>query len=246
MKKALFVFTIILLTCCQNQNSAISLSSRIVTKDDIGIDILAILVTVLIGWQVWNAIEVFKFVKSANKTKKEYENSVHRLDKRADELYYLQEAFALLVEAKEYKAKSIENKVELVHEYVNNAKAILQFLRAQVQQNYLPLIYLIGRMNTILREVEKLTGLERQAFTNLEHTCNGIYNEIIKTIDSSKNKYADIKDKIMSLRDFRVSINKEYEDISIEEAIRKKDEKQQEKNDTETKPTAEPTPPAKE
>ncbi len=94
-------------------------------KDDFNVaDVLSILVTVLIGWQVFNAIENSKTLKRMDRLQARFERSnklLERQDKRAMDLL---EAFA--------QDRKGDNETELSAKYMCYLNAIHCFIKANV------------------------------------------------------------------------------------------------------------------
>ncbi len=163
---------------------------------------LGVLVAILTGWQVFNAIEMRGILKKVDDIKNTYKKSTDLLNQHDLELMCLLEAFQLSQHAKQ--AEQHGNK------YCLTLKAILQFLRANVKMDYIPFNGLIESLPSMLDKAEKLNKIDRIQFAKADRDCENVYDDIIKIIDNKK-ELKPLKCKIKDSRDRRKKINEGYE-----------------------------------
>lgn len=139
------------------------------------IGILALLVTVLIGWQVYNAIEMRSIISEINDIKTKFIISNERLENQDKRNESLVKAFYCM-----YEANHNDN---IVTRYIASLKAIHCFLNADAPIDYLPLESLIKRLPKILSSIQNNNSDILNKFNDNEELCEEIYDNIIAALD---------------------------------------------------------------
>lgn len=181
------------------------------------VSVLGIIVTLLVGWQVFNAIEMRNTIKEVDDIRAEHRTAISVLYSRNTELQCLLEAFQLVHEAK-------AEELPLGNVYCLRAKAIRQFLRANVPTNYIPFLGLLTQLKSIIKDVEQLDEFGRIMFAKCDRDCEVVYDEIIDLINKNHNEYGMLKGMVKSIRDSRRKINASYIDKDETAALKERAE----------------------
>ena len=176
------------------------------TSDFNVVDILAVLVTVLMGWQIWQGID-------ANNRLKRMESSVADATKRDTQLRHLLEAFQLNETAR------AEN--TLGSRYAQSVSALRSFILSGVPSAYIPITGILSRLNNILNEVEvDADRANRAMFATVNRDCDLHFQTILSAINEQIGIYQDILEDIRRINRRRVSLNEPFDGLDPLEVLR--------------------------
>lgn len=166
------------------------------------ISAFGVLVTTLVGWQVYNAIEMGNAVKQVNKLKEKLSLQSQKLEAQDKRNLCLIEAFQFRSDVyDEVKRK------QLVVRYQVALQAIRQFLRAGTPSYYIPLWNLVSDLSTFLDDIRHAHPRMRKLFNDKADEFEKLYDDIISEIDKRLDEMSEIKRKIKKAHQERVKIH---------------------------------------
>lgn len=163
------------------------------------ISALGVLVTALVGWQIYNAIEMRSIIKEYDDLKRKFEESNEALRIQDERNLSLMKAFYCRNIATSHPNNTIR--------YIAALIAIKHFIDADAAPNYPPFRNLIGFLNRILHDIERDSAEHIEQFNRRETTCENIYEEIIGTINNRTNELREIAQQIRNIRRNRIRIH---------------------------------------
>lgn len=169
------------------------------------VDILSVLVTVLIGWQIWQGID-------ANNRLRRMESSVREAENRNTQLRHLLEAFQLDRLAQTAGTPSAQ--------YTQSVAALRSFVFSGVSSAYLPIMEILARLNSILDTIDRETDRTHRAqFASINRDCDVHFSTILASINEQIGIYQDILERIRLINQRRIAINSNFTDLDpLEEA----------------------------
>ena len=178
-----------------------------ITASDVDVtNMLSVLVTVLVGWQIWQGID-------ANNRLKRMESSVADATKRDTQLRHLLEAFQL------NETAQAEN--TLGSRYAQSVSALRSFILSGVPSAYMPIRGILSRLNSILNEVEVDTDRANRAmFATVNRDCDLQFQTILSAINEQIGIYQDILEDIRIINRRRVSLNEPFDGLDPLEVLR--------------------------
>lgn len=177
---------------------------------------LGVMVTVLIGWQVFNAIEIRSAINQMNDLNAEVTEKISKLKNRDDELKNLVEAYYL---ASLFRERSHG----LGSQYSRCGQAIRHFLLADVSCDYESLADLVEQLSSILDEVDKRDHIGKEFFSDNHRIYEVLSKEIIDILDNKPKEYESIKAKIIQSRDRRRKITETHIDETMKRSLEKEE-----------------------
>lgn len=190
--------------------SVIAIATRY-PRADLSIDymgvivgILSLLVAALLGWQVFNAIEMRTVIKEHDRLSHQltlYTNILANQDRRNIELI---EAFHCAHVADMYNTDSVSYQTA---RYIALMRACLHFIRANVPIDYATFVSVRNNLGTILERIEQFDASTRTQFNNFRETYDNIYNEIIIELDRQISELNDLKHFIDEIHERRVLLH---------------------------------------
>ena len=153
------------------------------------ISALAIIVTLLVAWQIWQTIDV-------KNTLTRMEASVKDAENRDNQLQHLLEAFQIDEIAKA--------QTTLGAQYAQSVNALRSFILAGVPASYIPITNIVSRLNGILGEVEQSKdALVKERFTRVGRECDNYYRDISRTIRERIEFYREVSNNLTAINDRR-------------------------------------------
>lgn len=177
-----------------------------ITATDIDVtNTLSTLVTILIGWQIWQGID-------ANNRLKRMESSVKESEKRDVQLRHLLEAFQLDRLAQTAGTPGAR--------YTQSVAALRSFVFSGVSSAYLPIMEILARLDGILNTVGSTDDRARRAqFATINRDCDVHFQTILASINEQIGIYQDILGEIRRINRRRRDINEHFVGLdSLEEA----------------------------
>lgn len=163
------------------------------------VSVLSVLVTLLVGWQIYNAIEVKSILSKFNKLERDFKKSNEALRIQDERNLSLMKAFYCRNITSSHSNNTIR--------YIAALMAIKHFIDADADPNYPPFRNLIGFLNRILHDIERDSAEHIEQFNRRETTCENIYEEIIGTINNRTNELREIAQQIRHIRRNRIRIH---------------------------------------
>lgn len=195
-------------------------SSEMIFNDNsagVLISSLGVIVTVLVGWQVFNAIENVK-------TLTKMENLENELCEKSRQIITLNSQVLDIIEA--HHERELAQGIKYWEcKYEHACKSLKLFLRGNVKADYEVLIFLLRDMASIIERVDNMaTEDEKIVFARTFPKFDKEYNEAIEIIHSREVKLTMLRDKLTSLRDRRKKLFDDYAkmETSAEKEERKK------------------------
>lgn len=174
---------------------------------------------IVIGWQVFNAIENSKTLNRIDKLQQELTTYREQARQDAVDNYLHSQALKMIDEAKD-KSNGMSNR------YWSSLNAIKNLLCGLTPTNYIPMLEALLTAEETLKEL-KTTKDEAWKYMFLEHqqTYEDLYDEMIEAIQTKAKHLEHLKDRIKKIRDERVAILRPYQGKNWDdyaEAVRKK------------------------
>jgi len=134
---------------------------------------LGVLVTALVGWQIFNAIEMRLIIK-------EYDDLKNRLNESNKALILQDERNLILIEAYA-KIKEADNEFNSFSEsYKIYLQSLELFLKANVPIKYKPIIDIRNGLNSILNSLKHIDDIdEKRDFIQSEKLFDDLYHQIL-------------------------------------------------------------------
>lgn len=159
-------------------------------------DIFSILVTVLIGWQVFNAIENHKTLRRMDRLQSQFERSNRLLEIQDQRAMDLLEAFA--------QDRKGDNENELSAKYMCYLNAIHRFVKANVPGANLNLIDTEHKLEQTLSAIENSkNNFSRGVFISHIPTYEDTFREIMTFIHQRQEDLTALHIRMTRLRDER-------------------------------------------
>lgn len=166
------------------------------TSDFNVVDIFSILVTVLIGWQVFNAIENHKTLRRMDRLQSQFERSNRLLELQDQRAMDLLEAFA--------QDRMGDNENELSAKYMCYLNAIHLFIKANVPGANLNLTEAEIKLEQTLIDIENSKNAHsRGVFVSHIPTYENVFRKIMTIIHQRQDDLEALHTRIIRLRDER-------------------------------------------
>lgn len=188
---AAFLFALIALRKWDTPLFGLSASDATVT------DTLSLLVTILIGWQIWQTITSRDEIKKAMKAAKEVEKLKKEFNKRIEEVHWLAVGF--------YNEHQSEKPMTPSNNFWHYARTAGAFIAAHVPSDFRPLDDALTRMEKILESLRrddsdnkedalykaheraKLSGLRKNEFHEWQERIATLINTESQHLENAKD-----------------------------------------------------------
>lgn len=167
------------------------------------ISVLGVIVTALVGWQVFNAIENVKTLKKMDGLETE-------LRSKSEQIVTLNSQVLDLIEA--HHERSMAQGIKYwERKYEHACKSLKLFLRGNIKSDYEPLQSLLRDMSSIIERVNKeATEDEKIVFARAFTQFDNEHNDIIDIIHSREDNLKSMRRRLISLRDKRKKLFDDY------------------------------------
>lgn len=172
-------------------NGLSNLTVRNTTSDNI----LSILVTFLVAWQIWQTISIKDDVSKIQQLEAKLNEQIAVSDLRNQELFDIAEAHRLERIADNSKINSVR--------YGNYLRAMMLFLKSNVALSYPPLTNKISMLNAIITTVDNAKGEDKVSFANQMSGFDETYSQLLDVIAAREDNLKDLKKRVIRLRDRR-------------------------------------------
>lgn len=197
-----FMAIVIAITALANSNPRV-LNINEWGKVELGYDylgiiiaILSIMVTALIGWQVFNAIENYRTLRRMDRLQSQFERSNRLLEIQDQKAMDLLEAFA--------QDRKGDNENELSAKYMCYLNAIHSFVKANVPGANLNLIDTEHKLEQTLSAIENSkNSFSRGVFMSHIPTYEDTFREIMTFIHQRQEDLTALHTRMTRLRDER-------------------------------------------
>lgn len=157
------------------------------------VGILSLLVTALLGWQVFNAIENVKTLKQLDRLKGKLETQQQEMETRTTMLTNRIEAMDMLS-----FLRNSDN--ELNDRYFNGVRAVDLFLDSGIPDNFIYLNETLTELSNLLTILEQRSpNLEAGVIADTEETLERLLRSITRKIDETSNYLSQVQDRITIL-----------------------------------------------
>lgn len=183
------------------------------------ISVLGVIVTALVGWQVFNAIENVK-------TLKKMEGLENELQSKSEQIVTLNSQVLDIIEAhhERYLAQGI-NYWE--YKYSHACKSLKLFIRGNVKSDYEPLLSLMRDMASIIERANKeAMEDEKIVFARAFSQFDDEYNEAIGILHHREGDLRAMRTKLTSLRDRRKKLFDDYAKMETSEEKAEREKRQ--------------------
>lgn len=165
-------------------------------------NILSILVTFLVAWQIWQTISIKDDVSKIQQLEAKLNEQIAVSDLRNQELFDIAEAHRLERIADNSKIYSVR--------YGSYLRAMMLFLKSNVALSYPPLSSKISMLNAIITTVNNAKGEEKVSFANQMSGFDETYSELLDVIAAREDNLKDLKKRVIRLRDRRKRLFDSY------------------------------------
>ncbi|MCM1216540.1 MAG: hypothetical protein NC209_04015 [Alistipes sp.] len=180
--------------------------------------IFSLIVTLLVGWQIYNAVENTKMLKRMDKLESDLKIRSNLLLRQNEETLDIIEAFNSIRIADQAKNDSGTK-------YLSSAIAIKLFLQGKVSLKYPPLQVRLVVLSNELTKIENANNEdEKILFARRFNDLDQLYDNIIDLIAMRKDNSKKFRISITNIRDRRKKLN-QYRDkeTSTEKMLREKE-----------------------
>lgn len=163
------------------------------------VDILSVLVTVLIGWQVYNAIENSKMIRRMDRLKSELDRRSNIWTQRNLEIEHLVDAHSHYQAAlnSEFHSDS----------YLQFANALNLFLQSKVSLDYRPLqLTLQGLLDSLIRIENEGGEDDVENFIESMTDLDDLYDAIIASIHQRERDIEQLHRELLHIRSERLAL----------------------------------------
>lgn len=169
------------------------------------VGVLAVLVTTIVGWQIYNAIGMQQIVKNYDSLQRDFERSNEALKAQDLRNVVLIEAFAKYYEAKKEKdSKATQYRIYL--------EAYLLFLRSNIPLGNEYIGWVRGGIIDALTEMEKKTHpLDKKLMIDHQSRLEDTYEAIREELKIRKNEISEFISELKNIRDRRRDLIKKFE-----------------------------------
>lgn len=163
------------------------------------ISALGVLVTALVGWQIYNAIEMRSIIREYDKLKNQFNESNKALILQDERNLTLIEAYAKIKEAdSEFNSFSENYKIYL--------QSLELFLKANVPIKYKPIIDIKYGLKAILRSLKHVDIEERQKFLQCEKLFDDLNHQILNSLHKRQDDIKELVQMLTEIRDTRKEV----------------------------------------
>lgn len=163
------------------------------------VDILSVLVTVLIGWQVYNAIENSKMIRRMDRLKSELDRRSNIWTQRNLEIEHLVDAHSHYQAAlnSEFHSES----------YMQFANTLNLFLQSKVSLDYRPLqLTLQGLVDSLVRIESESGENDIENFIDSMADFDDLYDAIIASIHQREQDIEHLHRELLHIRSERLAL----------------------------------------
>lgn len=169
--------------------------SNVTVRNTTSDNVLSILVTFLVAWQIWQTISIKDDVSKIQKLEDKLNEQIAVSDLRNQELFDIAEAHRLERIADNSKINSVR--------YGNYLRAMMLFLKSNVALSYPPLSNKISMPNAIITTVNNAKGEDKVSFANQMSGFDETYSQLLDVIAAREDNLKDLKKRVIRLRDRR-------------------------------------------
>ena len=190
------------------------------------ISVLGVIVTALVGWQVFNAVE------NAN-TLKKMDGLESELRSKSEQIVTINSQVLDIIEA-HHERSLAQGGTYWEYKYGHACKSLKLFLRGNIKSDYEPLLSLLRDMASILERVNKeATENEKIVFARAFAQFDNEYNEAIGILHRREGNLRAMRNQLTSLRDRRKKLFDDYAKMETSEEKAEREKRQAEtKGDT--------------
>lgn len=172
-----------------------------ISMDYLGIiiGITSLLVTALLGWQIFNAIEMRTIIKDYNRLKNQLDESNKELKVKDAQNIALIEAYAKFNNA-------TDGDYPFSRQYEIYLEALELFLKANMPLRYNSIIEINAILSMMLTSLKRGVVEEKRQFIENEKNFDGLYHNILNHLGKRKDDTQQLSSKFTSIHDKRVSI----------------------------------------
>lgn len=189
---------------------------------------MGVMVTALVGWQVFNAVENVKTLKKMDGLESE-------LRSKSEQIVTLNSQVLDIIEA--HHERSLAQGINYwEYKYRHACKSLKLFIRGNVKPDYEPLLSLMRDMASIIERANKeATEDEKIVFALAFAQFDNEYNEAIGILHRREGDLRAMRNQLTSLRDRRKKLFDDYAKMETSEAKAKREKRQASKTKGDTK-----------
>lgn len=161
------------------------------------VSVLSVLVTLLVGWQIYNAIEVKSILSKFNKLERNFKKSNEALKVQDQRNIALIEAHAQFQTA---ETSGFSHALK----YKTYLEALLLFLDSNISIEHKYINEINDLLDNILNSISNASDDERKSFLHNETSFDELYNKILNCIHHREDDIEKIKSRLMLIHDRRV------------------------------------------
>lgn len=194
------------------------------------IGILALMMTLMVGWNIWQTIASREEIKEARETSEKIkildtELRVQRnlLENRNLEIIHLIDAHARLHEA--------ENESDLSNKYILYAEAIMLLIQSKIDMSYEQFDNARAGLLDTLNAFQILTDIDEiEDFINNERAYEKYYQLLMSLLTKRNEEIDKLRRQLTSQREFRTSVIADMRNSDIGKRIKRRASKREKRN----------------
>lgn len=166
---------------------------------------LGVLVTALVGWQIFNAMEMRSVIKNYDKLKRQLEESSKALKMQDEQNLTLIEAYVKVNNASN-SSYSFANQYEMYLE------SLELFLKANVPLRYKTIIEINAILDMTLTSLKWGIITDKRQFVEREKNFDELYLNILNHLHRREDNIKQLSSRLASIHDKRIAICQKIKD----------------------------------
>lgn len=190
------------------------------------ISVLGVIVTALVGWQVFNAIENVRTLKKMGELEDKINIQINLSERRNQELFDIAEAHRLEWEA--------DRSTDEIYQYSCHLRALLLYIKSDVSLDYPPVRNKIGYLTMLINQVRRSKDDDdRIRFANEMAAFDETHEDLLDAIATREDNLRRFRRQVIDLRHQRKNLFDQFvgQETSIQREQRESEEKAKEEQD---------------
>lgn len=187
------------------------------------ISVLGVIVTALVGWQVFNAVENSKTLRKLDRLENRLRTQIDVHEKWNNEIFDMIEAEMAIREA--------DKTTDYATKYFNYAKALALYLRGNVDVSHSFIKTKIPYLSTIISQVERSNNDDKILFARQMSGLDDLHETLLDIISDREEDLKAMRREVIDLRTRRNNLFGKFVGLetSVERLIREEDAKRKAK-----------------
>lgn len=169
------------------------------------ISALGVLVTALVGWQIYNAIEMRSIIREYDKLKRQLEESSKALKMQDEQNLTLIEAYAKVNNA-------TNGSYSFANQYEMYLESLELFLKANVPLRYKTIVEINAILDMTLTSLKWGIITDKRQFVEREKNFDELYLNILSHLHRREDNIKQLSSRLTSIHDKRIAICQKIKD----------------------------------